>query len=89
MGLDSVELVMAWEKEFGIVIPDDVAATLETPRLAIDSIFDSLLGTRVANTGRLWTRDDVRNVLRRITSEQIGVSDFDDDDEFVRDLGID
>jgi acyl carrier protein len=36
MGLDTVELVMAWEEEFGVPIPDAAAATMATPRDVID-----------------------------------------------------
>lgn len=36
MGLDSVELVMAFEEEFGISIPDEAAASMLTPAAAID-----------------------------------------------------
>ena len=36
MGLDSVELVMAFEEEFGCVIVDSDAAQMATPRHVID-----------------------------------------------------
>ena len=36
MGLDSVEIVMAWEDSLGVAIPDQEAALLRTPRQAID-----------------------------------------------------
>lgn len=42
MGLDGVELVMAWEEAFGIDIPTDVAASLRTPRDAVDYIYRHL-----------------------------------------------
>jgi hypothetical protein len=38
MGLDSVEIVMAWEDAFGISIPNEEAFVLRTPRMAIDLI---------------------------------------------------
>ena len=38
MGLDSVELVMAFEEAFGIEIPDEDAARLETPRHVMDYV---------------------------------------------------
>lgn len=38
MGLDSVELVIAWEKEFSISIPNELAATLITPQIAAEAI---------------------------------------------------
>ena len=36
--LDTVELVMAFEKKFGIEIPDDAAETIQTVQNAIDYI---------------------------------------------------
>jgi acyl carrier protein len=36
MGLDMVELVMAYEEEFGVQIPDAAAANMATPRDVID-----------------------------------------------------
>lgn len=35
-----------------------------------------------------WNRERVREHVRSIISEQLEVHDFDDDDEFVRDLGL-
>jgi len=42
MGLDSVEIVMAWEESFGISISDDEAMTLRTLGLAVDLIAQKL-----------------------------------------------
>lgn len=38
MGLDSVELVLAFEEEFGIAIPDSAAEKMRTPRDVIDFV---------------------------------------------------
>lgn len=38
MGLDAVELVLAFEEEFGIAIPDPVAEKMRTPRDVIDFV---------------------------------------------------
>lgn len=40
--LDTVELVMAFEEEFGIEIPDDAAETIQTFGDAVDYIKKSL-----------------------------------------------
>jgi len=42
MGLDSVELVMAFEEAFGIGIPDGVASEMDTPRQTIDHVASRL-----------------------------------------------
>jgi hypothetical protein len=39
--------------------------------------------------GQPWTREQVALLLRRITLDEAGVEDFEDDDEFVRDMGLD
>ena len=36
----------------------------------------------------VWTKAEVREVVRQIISDQLNLSDFSDDDEFVRDLGV-
>lgn len=42
MGLDSVELVMDLEEAFGIEIPDEDAARLETPRMVLNYLVTRL-----------------------------------------------
>jgi hypothetical protein len=42
MGLDIVELIMDAEEAFGVRIPDNVAATLTTPRTLIDYVHSQL-----------------------------------------------
>ena len=36
-----------------------------------------------------WSRYEVREVVRLIIRDQLGVKKFSDDDEFVRDFGVD
>lgn len=38
MGLDTVELVMAFEDAFGIAIPDEEAAKMRTPRMVLEHV---------------------------------------------------
>lgn len=38
---------------------------------------------------RSWTNEEVREIVRRIISDQLAVDKFKDTDEFVRDLGLD
>jgi acyl carrier protein len=151
MGLDSVELVMAFEEEFGISISDEAAAHMQTPADAIAWIsqrvnalpdgspcfsivefhrvreeqftmhgiprravkLQSLLPNgwfasltvrdevrrrvrKRANALRKrrkldprWKRSEVREAVREIVREQIGVEEFSDKDHFIRDLGVD
>jgi acyl carrier protein len=88
MGLDGVELVMAWEEEFGIVISDEDAEKLITPHLAIDLITIRIHAESSTKFDRLTIRDEIRTLVRQITREQLGIEEFSDDDEFVRDLGL-
>ena len=37
---------------------------------------------------RSWTNEEVRQVVRQIIREQLGIKKFADTDEFVRDLGV-
>lgn len=41
------------------------------------------------NEEKSWTHEEVRQVVRSIISEQLGIQKFRDTDEFVRDLGVD
>ena len=89
MSLDSVELIMAWEEEFGISISDEEASNLVTPRLAIDLITKKIHEGLSTKMDRSTDREKVRNVLRSITRAQLGIGEFSDDDNFVRNLGVD
>ncbi len=42
MGLDSVELVMAFEEKFAITIPDEEAEKMTTPRNVIDYVYSQV-----------------------------------------------
>jgi acyl carrier protein len=89
MGLDSVELVMAWEEHFEIEIPNELAGTLVTPRMAIDAI-EQLLKKKPADT-RVWTREEIERDVCTLIVEQIGITrrDFTLDSHFTRDMGVD
>jgi acyl carrier protein len=88
MGLDSVELVMAWEEHFGIDVPNERAATWDTPRLAILGIADLI---RLQPSARKWTPEEIERDVCAIIVEQIAIerSDFTLDSHFIRDMGID
>jgi acyl carrier protein len=86
MGLDCVELVITWEREFSISIPNDTASTLITPKLAADAIEKILL-----DEGRPLGRKQIEQVIKATTLEISGADseDYSSDMEFVRDFGLD
>lgn len=82
MGLDTVELAMAFEEKFGIIIPDEEAPCLTTPRKVTDYIV-SKIGDRA------MTREQVAAIVRQVVEEQTATYDFSDDDDFVNDMNLD
>ena len=38
--------------------------------------------------GEPWTRSEIRSVVRAVVTDVTGVEDFEDDDDFIRDIGI-
>lgn len=88
MGLELVELMLVWEKVFEIDITDLEAETLFTPRKAIDLIYNKLNVPDFTGSKRGWSYERVREEVRKLIREHLGVKNFSDDDEFVKDLGI-
>ncbi|GAA5495946.1 acyl carrier protein [Rubritalea halochordaticola] len=86
MGLDGVELIMAVEEEFGVSLDDAEVASLRTPRDLIAAVWKKLEACH--DREGEWTQVRVRQVIRQIIREQLGVNDFSNDAEFVRDLGV-
>ncbi|MCB9883904.1 MAG: hypothetical protein H6838_00345 [Planctomycetes bacterium] len=86
VGLDSVELVLAFEDEFEIRIPDEVAAGMRSIRDVVDFV-----ATQLAAQGRPRDRDLVLAMVYVITADQTGVQldRLTEDTQFVADLGID
>lgn len=64
--------------------------TLFSPTRVRDvvSLQISLMSEELQNTGT-WTDQEVRTVVRHVIAEQLGIKHFDDNDEFVQDLGVD
>jgi acyl carrier protein len=82
MGLDTVELVMAFEEKFGVSIPDQDASRLTTPRKVTDYILSKVEGGGMA-------REEVAAIVRQLIEKQTGIYDFSDDDDFVEDMNLD
>jgi hypothetical protein len=85
-----VELVMRFEEDLGIAIPDEVAATLETPRHVIDHAAERLVGTADAG-GETWTRERIAAVVRNAVLDDTGLEPrkYHEDARFVQDMGLD
>ncbi|MDF3075991.1 MAG: Acyl-carrier [Alphaproteobacteria bacterium] len=86
MGLDSVELVMAFEKEFGIDIPDAEAEKMVTPRHVRDYVI-----SEYHRRGKQADPDAIFEKVRDVTCLQINVrrEAVSLDTRFVEDLGVD
>ena len=82
MGLDTVELVMAFEEKFGINIPNEDAGKLSTPRKVTDYVMTTA-------TGKGMTRDEVAAIVRKVVEEKTAVNDFHEDSHFVYDMNLD
>jgi acyl carrier protein len=80
---------MAFEEEFGIAISDEAAGRFPTPRHVIDHLTTKIQAGASTKFNRHTPREEVRTLLRQIVREQLGIDDFSDDDEFIRDLGAD
>ncbi|HEX8250709.1 MAG TPA: hypothetical protein VF599_21220 [Pyrinomonadaceae bacterium] len=85
MGLDIVETMMRIEEEFEVAIPNEVAATLSTPREVIDYLM-----TR-SEVNEKWSRDYVAESVWLISEDEAGIKrkDYTEDSRFVQDMGMD
>ena len=90
MGLDSVELIMAVEKAFGIAISDEVASRLWTTRDLADHV-ESCVGAKAqaASSRPGLSRQEIEETITLILRSQLGIDEFGWDDRFVADLGVD
>ena len=86
MGLETVELVLAWEEEFHIEITDADAEKCPTPRDVCD-----LVERKLASERRPEERSEIDRLVKLITLEMTGIKDaeFSFDARFIEDLGID
>jgi acyl carrier protein len=82
MGLDTVELIIAFENEFGLSIPDADAERLTTPRQVTEYVWGRITHERV-------TKEQVAERVRAVIREQTSIQNFSDDDHFVDDMGLD
>jgi hypothetical protein len=69
MGLDSVELLMEWEKYFGIEIPDLVAEKMGTVEEAVNAISDIL---NITEEGLIMKEECLRRLHASIQKAGLG-----------------
>ncbi len=76
MGLDTVEMVMEFEDEFGISIPDAEAEQLQTVGQTVDYIVKVLRGQMIGNDPEDWVCVSARRFyqVRRGLQESFGVA---------------
>ena len=85
MGLETVELVMAFEEEFGISIPDSAATTMRTPRDV--ALFVSEERQRLL---RPISESEIAQQIKEIVIQQLGIAekDYGEHKRFIEDLGV-
>jgi acyl carrier protein len=86
MGMDTIELVMAVEEQFGVQIPDEVAATLGTV-----GKLNAWVTAELHRLDRPRPPEVVSSELRDLIASQLGVpaSEVVPEARFVQDLGAD
>lgn len=86
MGLEIVELVIAWEQAFGISIPNGTAAQLTTPEIAASEI------SRILHAhGRNIGMPEIHRIIKATTLEISGLPDgkYAVNLRFAQDFGMD
>lgn len=85
MGLGLVDTVLQIEEEFQIIIPDQVATTLTTPRKVIDYLMT------LGKVKEKWSRDYVTLTVWQILENECAIErkDFNEDSRFIEDMHID
>ena len=84
MGLDLVETVYRIEEEFEIIIPDEIATTLTTPKMFIDYLMS------LSKVHKKWSRNYVDNTVWQIVEEEAGIerTDFNENSRLIEDMGM-
>jgi acyl carrier protein len=82
MGLDTVELIIAFEERSGVRIPNEVAAELYTQRRVTDYLMRTEVGVKMS-------REEIASIVREVIKDTTATTDFTDDSHFVDDLNLD
>lgn len=86
MGLEIVELVIAWEQAFGISIPDGTAEGLVTPEIAAREI------SRILHMeGKCLGMPEIHGIIKETTLEITGLPEarYATNLKFAEDFGMD
>jgi acyl carrier protein len=78
MGLDLVEIIAVTEQEFNIIIPDEVAVQLMTPRKLIDHVHGN------SNLAREFIAEKIMTIIENETAQ----TDFNEDSHFIDDMHL-
>lgn len=94
MGLDTVDLVIAFEERLDLDIPNDDAARLETPHMVIDYLCTRLPTTDSPSHGGAVAHGSREEIERRVvevieTETGVDMGKFTLDSYFVKDMGLD
>ena len=81
MSRDVVELVLAFESEFGICVPISDVRRMTTPRQVTEYVWGKITHERM-------TREQLAAWVREVIVEQTSLERFGDDWHFVRDMGL-
>lgn len=85
MGMDLIELVCDIEEEFEVIIPDEIAPSLTTPKQVIDYLMS------LPQINEKWSRDYVTLSFWMILEDHNGIyrKDYNEDSRFIEDMRMD
>lgn len=85
MGLDLLAITLRVEEEFEIMIPNEIAETIKTPRNLTDYLIS------LPEVSEKWSKDYVLISVWQIIENEgaIDKTKFNDDSRFIEDMGLD
>jgi acyl carrier protein len=101
MGLDAAEIIMEAEEYFDIKMSDEKLEKTDTVSKFIDLVWSHVQegseSTHDVSEGKLspqiprknWSKNEVREIVRKIISDKLDIKVFSGEARFVDDLGLD